>query len=532
MNDEARTGMRGAALRGTGLLGTGLRGKDVAVALSLANLVFLRIWGEILAVSSPDAYYSSLANGDVYAVMVNVLLLGGLILGATAIARGFGRRGRMVIIAGFVGVIVMQLNGIGPELATGVFTVIDPWKNGKYLEALAPVLVLLLITAVAVKWPAATLRRTVGLVYVLTPFVAVTFGRAILLLVQVDPSAALAPTTRAIGTAVDSVRGPRVILIVMDAMTRRLAIDARPAGLKLPELDRLRAQSVDATQVSQIGWVTKVSVPALLSGLPVTDADPADDNELLLTLASGRTQEWSEAPNLLTEAQALGGVAIAVGWYHPYCRMFTSLDGCATYAARMVGSRARETGFWRALLDQQLALIPYLRLRLRQIDIVKAQRRDLVRAATSGGRGLIFLHAIAPHTPWIWDETTGAYTLTRFEPDGYYGNLALADAVLGDIRRAMEQAGQWDSAAVVLVSDHVMRYRPAYLKEPDDRRVPLIVKLPGGSGGVTYDRPLSAMVAHGLVQALLRGTLRTNEDVTTWLDAQPVARALRRAPTR
>jgi arylsulfatase A-like enzyme len=95
----------------------------------------------------------------------------------------------------------------------------------------------------------------------------------------------------------------------------------------------------------------------------------------------------------------------------------------------------------------------------------------------------------------------------------------LADAMLGDVRRAMEGAGQWDSAAVVLISDHVMRYRPKYLREPDDRRVPFVVKLPGATTGLTYDRPFSALLAHDLVQALLRGELRTNADLVAWLDA-------------
>ena len=497
-----------------------IRSKDVAVALSLANLVYLRVWGEILAVSTTDAYFSSVANGDVYAVMANVLLLAAIFAGAATLARRFGRAGRIAMIIGFIAVIAMQVNGIGPELATGVFTVIDPWKNGKYLDALAPVIALSLIVAASLRWPSAMLRGSVGLVYILTPFVAVTFGRGLLLLAQVNPSVKLAPLTPAIGAPLDSVAGPRVVLIVMDAMSRRLAIDARPTSLKLPELDRLRAESVDATQVTQIGRLTKISVPAMLSGLPVVDAKAANNRELTLTLDGGAKQEWSKAPNLLTDAQALGGVGVVVGWYHPYCRIFPSLDGCATYPTRMVGSRARQTGFRRAMRDQQLALLPYLRLRIRQIDIVKSQRRDLVTAARSGGKGLIFLHVIVPHTPWIWDETDSAYTLTRFDPDGYYGNLALADLILGDIRRSMEGAGQWDSAAVVLVSDHIMRYRPAYLQEPDDRRVPFIVKLPGAIDGVTYDRPFNAIVAHDLVQALLRGELHSAADLTAWLDAR------------
>lgn len=201
---------------------------------------------------------------------------------------------------------------------------------------------------------------------------------------------------------------------------------------------------------------------------------------------------WSETDHLFDEAQALGGVSVIAGWYHPSCRIFDHADACETYPARTVGSRARETGFWRALADQQLALIPYVSLRLRQVELVETQRADLVQAATLGERGFVFLHVIAPHTPWIWDHDTQDCTFTEFGADGMFFNLELADVMLGEIRRAMERSGQWDSTAVIVTSDHVAQYRPRWIGEPDDRRVPFIVKLPGAEGGVRYDRPFSA----------------------------------------
>lgn len=127
---------------------------------------------------------------------------------------------------------------------------------------------------------------------------------------------------------------------------------------------------------------------------------------------------------------------------------------------------------------------------------------------------------IVPHTPWIWDEATESYTLTLFHPDGYYDNLKLLDRVLGELRREMEGAGKWDGTAVLLLSDHVMRYRPAYLNEPRDSRIPFILKLPGATTGAVYDRRFSAMVTHDLVAALLRGELQSVNQATAWLDAR------------
>jgi len=494
--------------------------RDVAMALSLANLCYLPLWLEILGVTTTQAYFLNVANADVLALVVNVVLLAALFLGGATFARRFGRRGRQLVIAGFIAVLLVRLNGIGPALAPGVFTVVDAWRNAKYLEAVLPLAVVAVLAAAALRWPQRALRLAVGFVYILSPFVAVTFTRAIWILLVLDPTEALAAKSRPIGPHVRNVPGPRVVVIVMDALSRYHAVDARPADLELPEFDRLRAESVDASQVTQIGWVTKVSLPAMLTGLPVVNSEPVSADELLLELADGTRRPWSTTSNVLRDARSLGGVAVLAGWYHPYCRLFSDLDACSTYPTRTVGSRGRETGFLHALVDQQLALLPYVNLRIRQIDIVEEQRLDAVEAVTLGQRGLVFLHMIVPHTPWIWDDEVDDFTVTRFDDDGYYGNIRLMDAILGDLRSAMEQSGKWDSTAVLLLSDHVMRYRPEYLAEPRDTRVPFILKLPGATAGVEYTRPFNALVTHDLVQALLRGDLQTVGDATRWLDAR------------
>jgi len=163
-------------------------------------------------------------------------------------------------------------------------------------------------------------------------------------------------------------------------------------------------------------------------------------------------------------------------------------------------------------------LLPFVAIRLRQIEIVEQQREDLVAAVEHDGAGFVFLHIIAPHTPWIWDSSTDDYTLTEFHPDGIFGNIELADLMLGEIRRAMESSGQWERSAVIVTSDHVENYRPRWLRKANDKRVPFIVKLPGTAEGVLYDRPIHALVVHALASALLRGEITTYEALASWLD--------------
>lgn len=495
---------------------------DVFLAVSLAHLCFLRVWLELLAVSGPEAYFLDVANTDFAAAAVNTLLLATLFLVATAVGRGYGIAGRAVLVWALFALLLTQLLDLGPTLSPGIFALVERWRNGQILDAVVPAVVLLLLVFGMWRRTDLTLRVVRRVLLVLAPFALFTFGRAAWVVVSLDPTVALAASAPPIATALPEREGPRVVVILMDALSRRHAIDARPADLELPALDRLRAEAIDASQVSQIANKTILSVPAMFTGLDVKASEPLDKDELLLTV-DGRKLPWSETPNVFEQAQALGGVAVLAGWYHPYCRTFVYLDACSTYPTRTVGSRGRQTGFWRALVDQQLALIPYVNLRIRQIDIVEAQLADAQRAVTLGDRGLIFLHLIVPHTPWIWDDESDEFTLTSFNPEGYYDNIALMDHVLGDLRGRMEAAGKWDRTAVLFLSDHIMRYRPDYLDEPDDPRIPFILKLPGQRSGVAFDRPLSALVTHDLLQALLRGELTNSDAAVAWLSARAVS---------
>ena len=159
----------------------GIRGRDLLIGLSLANLWFIRLWGEVLAVAGPDAYFSTISNADIYALMLNVLLVAAAFVAGATVARRAGPRGRRLMVAGFVLVLFAQFNQLGPELNPGFLSLVDPWKSGKYLDVLAPVVVLLLIVGASVKWPQRALRVAVGFVLLLSPFVAVTFGRAALI---------------------------------------------------------------------------------------------------------------------------------------------------------------------------------------------------------------------------------------------------------------------------------------------------------------------------------------------------------------
>ena len=104
-----------------------------------------------------------------------------------------------------------------------------------------------------------------------------------------------------------------------------------------------------------------------------------------------------------------------------------------------------------------------------------------LRQAAAGGPFFFFLHLFEPHTPWSPPEPFASRHASPYD-----GEVAAADAVVGQLLEELERLGVYDRAVVVLLSDHgeglgehgeeehgVLLYREAL-------QVPLLVRLPGG----------------------------------------------------
>src|SRR5262249_56942805 len=66
----------------------------------------------------------------------------------------------------------------------------------------------------------------------------------------------------------------RVVWLVFEELDQRIAFEARPPGLGLPELDRLRRDSLYADAARPPAGTTEVAIPALLIRPPVGAVTP------------------------------------------------------------------------------------------------------------------------------------------------------------------------------------------------------------------------------------------------------------------
>src|SRR5262249_20087702 len=155
----------------------------------------------------------------------------------------------------------------------------------------------------------------------------------------------------------------RVVWIVFEELDQRIAFEARPTGLELPELDRLRRESLYAHAARPPGGTTDVTISALITGRPVVAAAPLGPSDLQLTFADGKTAPWSAEPNVFSRARVLGYDTALVGWSLPYSRILGGSLGAAHWRPSVTSEQTRGDTLGEGLLSQWASLAPPVNLR-------------------------------------------------------------------------------------------------------------------------------------------------------------------------
>jgi hypothetical protein len=329
--------------------------------------------------------------------------------------------------------------------------------------------------------------------------------------------------------------GVRVVWIILDELSQTIAFANRPAGLYLPNLDRLKAESFYATSAESPSDATERSLPDLIVGQDLGQSIPeAPDNLLMAPRPDSKPFAWNSLPNVFDTAREMGFNTALAGWDHPYCRVLNrSLTKCYWTASWLLPG-VEETfepqplpaAMWyRAKL--QIAALPLLGHIPGIFPGVYARQEMQRRFSSLLGRtiefvsdpsiGLVLIHLPVPHPPAIYDRAKRAFAARG--PSGYADNVALADDALGAIRRAIERAGLWDGTAVLVSADHgwrtgLWRGTPEWTREDeafshqDTSGVPFLLKLPSQTFPLVYAEAFNTVVTRRIITEILRGKLR------------------------
>ena len=443
----------------------------------------------------------------------------------------------------FLTVLIRALNAFRSQfeiLSTGH---IRMWAGQAGYLTLAGTLMVLLFIAVRRFGLEGVTRMGARLLLVLAPFGLVNCIQGTWLAVKYGPStnweqpAAIFPAARN-GTA-------RVLWLIFDEMDERITFADRPAGLDLPELDRLQGEGLFATHAYPPAGHTTQSVPALLTGQLVAGVamtGPAEQSLEIPALPS--VVDWSSQPDVFRDALAEGFSTGLIGWCIPYCRIIGNhLNSCSWFPADQVADH-RTLSVAGNMIRQDLALLylaPFggrrvtnwldrtmIDYRVHQLATYEAMIDEAIALASSPRFDLSFIHMPVPHAPYIYDRRN--QTTSATEASSYLDNLALADAALGRLRQAMEKSNIWERTTLIVSSDHWWRtdlLETRRFWDPDDavirsdrpdRRVPFIVRLAGQTGGATYEPEFNTVLTRDFIRAVMKGDVVLYEDAVKWLD--------------
>ncbi|MGH9719544.1 MAG: sulfatase-like hydrolase/transferase [Bryobacteraceae bacterium] len=507
--------------------------RDLAIGLSLANLCYLRIWSELLTYRRDDLYFMlhPPAPPSYAAVISNVLLLGAALgFGAHWVRTRGSERSMTWIRRAFLLLLALPLNALRSVLGSRVPQLF--FLRSPLFEIIGQRGVVLLAIGVAVAglvliafWYKRLSHWAAVVLVALFPFVPVTVFQAGWRIANYDASGmqakppAVPPTERAAG---------RLLWVVFDEWDQRLTFVDRDSTLQLPELDRFRAEALYAANVYPPGAETLFSMSAYVTGRVVSHAVVDGPNELLVNYGDGEQRaRWSAQPNVFQHAQKLGFRTELAGWYHPYCRVIgSSINACDWREMAMQHNSMGDT-FTELLPNQTRSLFETTLFSVfgqslagrHQVRAYQDLFSQSLRAAGDREIGFALLHLPIPHAPHVYDMTTGTFTKRNSPIRAYLDSLALTDRSVGELRRALEASGLWDSTTILLTSDHAYR-EASEVDGKSDKRVPFLLKLAGQRGGLEFSGTFNAVLAHDLVLAILRREVTTADAASVWLESR------------
>lgn len=503
--------------------------RDLAIALSLANLCYLRVWSELLTYRRSDTYLMKTPPGPaaLAAVVTNVLVLTAVLWGSVFLARRWLSRSQFRWVQiGFLVFLAVPANAVRavasqyfPYLKSPLIVLLGP----KGAAALGVVLVVIAGTVIAIfRRRAATIAGSALTLFL--PFCAVTFGQGIWKIAHYHaPDFAARQLMQPLPVPSAA---PRVVWILFDEWDYRLTFLDPDTGLRLPEVERLAREAFVADHALPPGPETPISIPAYFTGRRVNHVEYDGARELKITFADDNVPAlWSQQPTVFSRARGLGLNTAAVEWFHPTCRILSTLTSCEWWEMPLQFNSMGRT-YWQLLRGQTRSLFETtlfsafgqsLSVR-QQVETYREMLGHGIAVANNPAYGLSFIHLPIPHAPHAYDRRSGQFTLRNSPIRGYFDSLALLDRTLGEIRKSMETSGMWDKTTVLITSDHP--YREAeQIDGKSDPRIPYLLKMASGKEPYVYDKSFNAVLTQDLVLSILRGEVASPKDVGNWLDS-------------
>lgn len=527
------------------------RRRDLLISLSLSNLCFLDIWDTQWHANFLQNRPAGGPLAVVWPQIVTVLICTGALWTVLYCLRRFGndRVMRMAKWAALALFCALPLNVL--RIRAGL-SLSSSTSTASIVIAAALAAALSIVALRRREW---LLASPAILSLVLVPLLPIQLGQTLWSLRHLRSDSVFADKPASTPADRHGQQPPRILWLVFDELDGCLLFDQRPLTLALPEIDRLADQSVKGECAYPAASMTHVALPSLMTGRPVEELTWARPDQAMIRFKEARHPvSWSEQENLFTRLRDAGANAALVGWYLPYCRLIGgSLASCWWQSAAMmeyvvnrplihhVKAHFRSRLYYLPLAKRALkpgagyaSLLadPQARawVREREISDYKNVRNTALSTIDDTRFDVILVHSPIPHLLGIYDRTRRE--LSEDDRNSYMGNLALVDVMLGEVRRKLEAAGQWEDTIVLVTSDHPLRPElnqkeiwwtqedAAVSKNKECPYVPFLLKLTNQKKRVSISTRFNTIVIHDLILALVRGWIDSPASVAEWIEAR------------
>ncbi len=374
-------------------------------------------------------------------------------------------------------------------------------------------------------------QKSVYALSILVPVLVFDFTMG---LINREPQSAFSKQTPLPMLAPRAPHSPRFVWVVFDELDQGLAFDNRPKDLEMPEIDRLRGESIQASHALPTADWTVIALPSLISRRIFGKAEMKDARSLAVTPEGGsEVLNWGKLPNVFGAAREIGVNAEIIGWHHPYCRILgDQVVGCYALPsghpthALLRETHATEDGIWKTtgyLFRLQVENIRDLfrtdrgsvSEKLKDVYLRGAPAEAVFRAASRIGliaprsdpahQDCCCCILPLPHPFAFYNRRAKNFVLN--DTLDYFDNVALVDRTVGELRLALEQARMWDDTSLLITADHGIRPdawegRLGWTEQMENltkgvhgKTVPFILKLAGSSEPVQFTKPFSNVVS-------------------------------------
>lgn len=354
-----------------------------------------------------------------------------------------------------------------------------------------------------------------------------------------------APASRAIAPATEK---GRIIWILFDELSYKLALSEPPKGQDFPNLRRLHVESTSFGNIQPAGNFTDLIIPSVLAGRRVSEIRSTPGGGLLyLDAGQGEWVRYDAGKTLFEVAHDDGWNPGVVGWFIPYCRIFRGMltrcfwdPGIVPELPFEPWARGNSAFSYALALPRAFIAHVYSRKqanekRLREAIEDDTRLMEQARALIDDeGVRFAYIHLPVPHPPGIYDRRTHKMCACG----NYLDNLTLADDSLGVLMEEIDRSRLAEQTTLIVSSDHSWRVplwaaSPFWTAEEErvsegqfDARPVFMIHFAGQKSGSEVLAPVPELVEYDVIAGMLKGKVVGPEDVEA-LVGQPaeIARA-------